>query len=234
MTNGQLDLWFWALSGPGIDPACYADMLSSDERARADRFVKPDHQDEYRVGRGKLRQILGRYTGINAANLRFDYNGFGKPGLVGGPSFNLSHSGGIACLAVHATQPLGVDIEAFRQVDDGVARRFFSATEYDALCALPPDRWSSGFFRCWTRKEAFVKACGPGLSMPLDSFDVTLAPDQPARFTRIEGYSCSDWQLIHMGLHDAMVGAVAIQSPTPIQVVLRDAPKDLRDQIYFA
>lgn len=225
-----IDIWIWALSGP---TAQFDDVLSPDEHARADRFVNPKHGDAYRTGRGRMRQILAEYLGLQPQVLQFQYNAYGKPSLDQDIHFNLSHSGGLACLAMCKDLPLGVDIEAYRAVETGVAERFFSTAEFNSLSALPKDRWNDGFFRCWTRKEAIVKACGPGLSMPLDSFDVTLGPDQPARLLRLEGEDPSGWRLRHIQITPTLVGALAIETRAPIELVLKDAPPELKDQILF-
>lgn len=193
----NIDLWFWSLDQPPDRVDQLAAHLSADETARAARFIHDIHRDQYLAGRGRLREILADYAGDNPANLRFDYRKEGKPSLPLGPAFNLSHSGGWAALAVGQDVPIGIDIEAFRPVDEGIARRFFSAREYADLSALPKAQWEAGFFNCWTRKEAVIKAIGLGLSMPLDSFDVTLAPAKTVRLTRLEGQptQAADWSL---------------------------------------
>ncbi|MFC2966692.1 4'-phosphopantetheinyl transferase family protein [Acidimangrovimonas pyrenivorans] len=200
-----IDLWLWPLTGGGAH-------LSPDEAARADRFVYHRHAEAFRAGRSRLREILAGYRGMSPAALRFSYSDHGRPSLAGGPEFNLSHSGGWAALAV-SERPLrlGIDIEAHRTVEEGIARRFFSPAEQRALAALPGAEWQAGFFRCWTRKEALVKACGPGLSMALDSFDVTLAPGE-ARLTRIEGGTAADWALADLDVGPGMAGAVAAET----------------------
>ncbi len=219
----EIDLWMWPLDqDTGRDADCAA-RLSPDEAARAARFVHAAHARRYRAGRGRMREILAGYSGVDPAALVFDYNPQGKPGLADGPAFNLSHAAGWAALVVSvAPVALGVDIEALRPVEDAVARRFFSNRENAALSRLTPDCWPDGFFRCWTRKEAFIKACGPGLSMPLDSFDVTLTPDTPARLERISGRSSApaDWSLHHLDLGPRLLGAIAVKNRgRPVRIV---------------
>jgi 4'-phosphopantetheinyl transferase len=221
----EVDLWIWSLGG---DPGPLAAHLSPEEEARAARFVRPGDGDAYRIGRGRLRAILGGLTGTAPGALVFDTNPQGKPSLAGGPSFNLSHSGGLAVLAVGpAGTALGIDIEAPRAVEEGVARRFFSPAEQAALAGWPGD-WLDGFFRIWTRKEAVVKGCGPGLSMPLDCFDVTL--DDAPRLTRLDypGQRVADWQMRHLGLGTAHLGALAVAcGARPLSVRLREGPAGL-------
>lgn len=221
-------LYFWRLTDPAEADA-FARHLSPDETTRAARFVFEKDRIAYRIGRGRLREILGMLIGQPPEALRFTYGDHGKPALPGGPAFNLSHSDGLACLAV-ADRALGVDIEAHREIEDGVAERFFSPTEYAALSALPASGWTDGFFRCWTRKEAVVKAMGDGLSIPLDRFDVTLGPGAPPRMTRLDPAhgAVAGWRLAHLDLGPGLTGALAANTGgTPLEIVVRDAPDDL-------
>lgn len=221
-------LHFWRLTDAGA-AGPLARHLSEDETARAARFVFEKDQIAYRIGRGRLREILGAATGQAPAALRFSYGDHGKPFLPGGPEFNLSHSDGLACLAI-SDRVLGVDIEAHREIEDGVAERFFSPTEYAALSALTAEEWIPGFFRCWTRKEAVVKAMGDGLSIPLDRFDVTLGPGAPARMTRLDPAhgTLAGWRLAHLDLGPGMVGALAMETGgEALAPELREAPEGL-------
>lgn len=215
MATHEVDIWYWPLDVDAARHDALFALLSEDERSRCFSFVQQRHQRQFAVGRGQLRETLGAYVGAAPADLRFSYNPFGKPAFEGaGPHFNLSHSGGWAALAVCSTAPIGIDIEAFRPIEDGIAKRFFAPAEYATLNALPGHLWQQGFYRCWTRKEAFIKACGPGLSMPLDSFEVTLTPDEPPRFLRIDDphYSCENWSLSHLDLGPDLVGAVTLDT----------------------
>lgn len=209
-----VDLWLWPLAH---DPG--AGLLSPAERARAARFVRPADAVAYRAAHAGLREILGAITGQAPAALAFEISAQGKPLLPGGPAFNLSHSGGWAALAV-APVAVGVDIEAERPVEPEVATRFFSAAEQAALAPLAGAAWRQAFFRIWTRKEAFVKALGLGLSHPLDSFDVTA--DAGARLTRHAAGNPADWALIDLPLGPGWAGAVAVQTGgSPARVTLR-------------
>lgn len=218
-----LDLWLWPLAPPC--PPALAAHLSPTEAARAARFVNPDHGEAYRIGRGRLREILAQMTGGPPAYLDLRTASHGKPWLPGGPRFNLSHSGGWAALAVtQAPLDLGLDIEAFRPVEPGVAHRFFAPGENTSLAALPSRDWAAGFFRCWTRKEAVVKAVGDGLSIPLNAFDVTLAPGDAAEVTRMDPDlgAARDWRLTHLDLGPTFVGAIATRPATPLTITLRE------------
>ena len=208
----KLDLWLWPLD-QATDASCTA-YLSADEVDRAARFVHASHASQFRAARGRMRKILSGYLNRDPASLNFGYHPQGKPYLKDGPLFNLSHSGRLAALVVGGDCELGIDIEAFRPVEHDIADRFFSPIEVMSLNAIPPDQWVDGFFRCWTRKEAVIKALGPGLSVPLNSFDVTLLPDAKAQVSRIEGQKTGpdDWKLIHLDIRGDMVGAIAVAS----------------------
>jgi 4'-phosphopantetheinyl transferase len=191
-------------------------LLSPDERARADRFVHSRDKERYIAGRGRLRQLLGAYVGVPPEALGFVYDENGKPSLgePGGPFFNLTHSHGLAALAVTGACPIGIDIEEVSWCDLELAKRFFSPREYEALLALPEADRALGFFQCWTRKEACVKVHGAGL-MALDEFAVSLAPRTDAsilwtseRFRSEE----SSWRLVSFEPAPDFAGAVAAQT----------------------
>lgn len=201
----------------------YHGLLSADEHARAARFVKPQDADSFTAGRARLREILGAETGCDPARLVFDYGPQGKPSLGNGPAFNLSHSGGMAALAIADKATLGIDIEKIRPVEKDVAHRFFSNQENQDLDRVPPAQWLEGFYRCWTRKEAVIKAVGQGLSMPLDSFDVTLLADAPAKLCRIVNGDARDWQLAHINPAQGFMGALAVRTDgTPLVLNWRE------------
>lgn len=226
----DVSLHFWALDAPGSTVEDLARHLSPDETARAARFVFDRDRIAHVLGRGRLREILGARTGTAPAALRFDYGAHGKPALAGGPFFNLSHSGGLACLAISETADLGCDIEAFRFVEEGVAERFFAPAEHAARLALPEAERQAAFFRIWTRKEAVVKAIGDGLSIPLDAFDVTIDAGTPPRMTRLDPAHgvAAEWRLAHLDLGPAMVGALAIRAEgRPVAITLAECPEDV-------
>ena len=216
-----VDFWLWSLTTDAAEDARLSAHLSPDEAARADRFVDPAHGVAYRAGRGRMREVLAGYLSQLPSELAFTYNPQGKPSLPNGPAFNLSHAGGFAALGVVPTgERIGVDIEAFRAVEDGVAQRFFAAAEYSELSDLPEDQWAAGFFRCWTRKEAIVKGYGPGLSMSLSDFEVSLRPEDPAELRVMAGQDPHDWKMVHLDLGGQSVGAIAVESfGRDIQVV---------------
>jgi 4'-phosphopantetheinyl transferase len=164
-----------------------------------------------------LRQLLGRRLGIDPAAVALEVSEHGKPtfGAAHRPSdlaFNVSHSGSLAVYAFARRRAVGVDIEELRDIPDaeGLAARFFAPTEIAAFRAVSPDRRNLAFLACWTRKEAFVKAIGAGLSHPLDAFDVTVDPEGPARITRIGARSSGDlgWSMASFRPRDGYIGAL--------------------------
>lgn len=167
----------------------YASLLSPEEWGRARRFRFERDRRRFTVARGVLRTLLGQYLGIDSRSIEFSYASHGKPFLAGALSaqrlyFNVSHSGELALYAIAREREVGVDIELVHTIDDAqqIAERFFSLAENAALRALPAEVKEEAFFTCWTRKEAYIKALGEGLSLPLHEFDVSLTPGEPARF----------------------------------------------------
>ena len=194
--------------------------LTEDEQYRADRFHFKHDRSHFINARGILRDLLGRYLGARPDALRFEYTKYGKPSLVkefGGPalSFNLSHSNGIALFAFTTGRDLGIDVEWIRPdvADEQIAERFFSANEVNTLRAIEAGAQAEAFFNCWTRKEAYIKARGEGLSMPLDRFAVSLRPGEAAALL----YTCagteetSRWRLVELFPGAGFVGALAVE-----------------------
>jgi 4'-phosphopantetheinyl transferase len=186
---GDVHVWIALLDE--LDGAALRAPLSADERARGGRFHFERDRRRFVSARGLLRTLLGRYLEVDPATLGFGYGSRGKPFLAGCDElrFNVSHSAGLALLAFARGCELGVDIEQERPLPESeeIALRYFSAWEGAELRRLREDERGAAFFRCWTRKEAFIKATGDGLSRPLDAFDVSLAPGEPARLLRVLG-----------------------------------------------
>lgn len=163
-------------------------LLSRDERERAARFKFEKHRKHFIAARGQLRLLLAAYIGQEADQLCFSYNRFGKPSLEKSSSsqpmqFNISHSHEFALMAFHPEWELGVDIEWMKPDFDGLhlVKRFFSQNEQKQMEEVPDALKKEAFFNGWTRKEAYIKARGRGLNIPLAKFSVSLNPDQPAR-----------------------------------------------------
>jgi 4'-phosphopantetheinyl transferase len=181
-----------SLDCPQSDTKYLDNILAEDEINRANRFHFKKDRERFVAGRGLLRMILSSYVGMPANEIIFTYGCHGKPGLRrhdGRPAieFNLAHSAGTAIYAITRDRPVGIDIEL---VDhefpiESVAERFFSKVEVAAFRSLPRDMQRIAFFKCWTRKEAFIKALGDGLSCPLADFDVFLTPGERARLLKV-------------------------------------------------
>jgi 4'-phosphopantetheinyl transferase len=208
----EVALHIWPLDVGEDERARLFELLSADERARASRFVFERDQKRFAVARGRLRELLAEATGVKPASIAFATSAHGKPALVSGDlTFNLSHAGGLAALGIAREHAIGVDIEEVRPLKEDVAGRFFSAREVSALRALPAAEQVGAFYRCWTRKEAIVKAIGDGLSHPLDTFDVTIGLE--AKVERFEGErDASLWQLQHFDPAPGFAGAVACRT----------------------
>jgi 4'-phosphopantetheinyl transferase len=169
-----------------------AALLSDDERARATRFVFDRDRRRFIIGRARLRQLLAGRLDVPPGTISFVRGAHGKPALAdrfrdSRLCFNLSHCDDLAVYAFVRGRDVGIDVEAVRPLPDAdtMASRFFSTDERAAYMALPAGDRALGFFNCWTRKEAFVKAVGDGLSHPLDSFSVSLIPSEPAAIVRV-------------------------------------------------
>jgi 4'-phosphopantetheinyl transferase len=194
-------------------------LLSADELARADRFVFAKDRQAFTVAHGVMRQILADTLRLSPHELAFQTNEYGKPHLVGQVlPFNLSHSGDYGLLAVGEvgeTRPCGIDIEQLSRTINihDIAPHYFSPAEQTELYALPPAQQTSGFFKLWTRKEAYIKAWGMGLSLPLADFDITIS--EPPRLLRHVGQPSApeQWQIHHLELPipDYMAALVVAQ-----------------------
>lgn len=210
------------VAGLALEPAAVrasASLLSAAERERARRFAFGRDARRFIVGRGRLRQLLGARLGVRPESVELVYGARGKPALANSGRnslrFNLSHRDDLAVYALSWGCEVGIDVEAIRPLADAdaVAARFFSRPEHAAYRALDPRDRPLGFFQCWTRKEAFIKALGEGLSHPLDSFDVSLAPGAPAELLRVEAVPGDDrgWRLASFFPAPGFVAAVVAE-----------------------
>jgi 4'-phosphopantetheinyl transferase len=185
----EIDLWIWSSRDGNVSVPDVDHVLSAEEKARAARFVFERDARRFTTRRFRVREILAAYLACEPAAISFVAGEHGKPFLHpehnSDLQFNLTHSEDLAILAVARGLEMGVDVECMRPVEERIADRFFSPAEQRALANLPPEWATRGFFECWTAKEAFVKARGTGLSLPLDSFDVSLGPGVPSAILRI-------------------------------------------------
>ena len=222
LASDELHSWCASLDVPPDTSARLYATLTSEERTRSARFRFERDRQRFIVAHGVLRDLLGRYLQSQPGRIRYVYNAFGKPSLSpefgSRLTFNLSHSAGLALIAIAAHSSVGIDLEYIRaQSDDAeVARRFFSAAEVDGLHTLPSHLYAEAFFSCWTKKEASLKACGEGLAIPLDSFSVPLTTDPT--HTPVDLYVASDnivparrWSLYTLQPAPGYIGALAIE-----------------------
>lgn len=193
-----------------------ASLLSPDEHTRAARFRFNRHRRRYVAARGRLRLILGRYLDRAPEAIAFQYGPQGKPWL---PSleFNVSHTGDVALYAVTRERRVGIDVEAARALADAdrIVDRFFSAREVEAYRALSSAKRARAFVTCWTRKEAFIKAIGEGLSHPLDTFDVTVQADEPAALLALnrDPQAAARWHMQALPVGAGYAATVVAEDP---------------------
>lgn len=218
----EVHVWTASRDAPDDDTVeAMRALLTDDERRRADRFAFLHDRRRFAIGRGLLRIILGRYLDLAPGSLRFVANGHGKPGLdpsfhVSMPiRFNLAHSGPWVVYALTLGREIGVDIEHIRPEFGGfaIAERFFAPAEVAELRGLPDEARSLAFFHGWTRKEAYIKAKGKGLALPLDQFEVAITPDRPASLlaTRPDPLEAARWSLIEIPAEPGFVAALCVE-----------------------
>lgn len=217
----DLHVWFADLdvSGDGLEHLeC---TLSVDERDRANRFCFDALRRRFVAARGLLRVLLGRYLREDPSRLEFHYGNRGKPTLTSMPHggvdlrFNVAHSEGHALYALTRGRDVGVDLEHVHSIAeiDTLADRCFSPAEQAAWRAVPGTLQMQAFFNGWTRKEAFIKAVGEGLSYPLDRFTVSLAPGEPARLLRVDDdpLGAVRWRLHDLQPHPSYSAALVVE-----------------------
>jgi 4'-phosphopantetheinyl transferase len=228
--EGEVHLWRIGLELPPEHVLMLWGRLTAAEHARADRFRAPDDRDRFRTSRAILRQLLGSYLNEAPKALRLATEENGKPILVCRVAkaektplqFNLSHTDRLALCAVTRRRRVGIDIERVRPIPafGEFAQRFFSPVERERLFALPEPCRHDAFFQCWARKEAYLKARGEGLSRSLASFDVSVAPGEPARLlaTRPDASEASRWSLARIDAGPGYAAALAVEGSGPFAV----------------
>jgi 4'-phosphopantetheinyl transferase len=220
LNQKEVHLWWAWLKRPDAQVQRLIATLSADELIRADRFRFERDRQRFIVRRGLLRTILGCYLGIAPDRVLIAYGYYGKPTLADNHSrstlcFNLSHSNGLALYAVTSKREIGVDIEWIRAIPEAeqIAEQFYSVSESAAFRALSAEKKQEAFFNCWTRKEAYIKARGEGLSIPLSQFEVSLIPGEPASLLNVEQHpeEVSRWSLHALSPAPGYIAALAIE-----------------------
>lgn len=215
---GEVHIWHWAPVCPPSEVDELWNILAENERERAQRYRFPKHRNEFVINRARVRGILARYVAKAPQDLVFEYSPHGKPSLEGvqGWRFNLSHTEGLAALAVVQGREIGIDVERIRPQSDArrIAERFFSVPERQSLQAFSGDALDHAFFRCWTRKECYIKAKGEGLSLPLHQFDVSLGEGEPAMLlsTRPDPKEAEEWVMYDLALKPGYAAALAVSA----------------------
>lgn len=220
LPQNEVHLWRVDLDAISDNEPRWQEVLSPDESTRAARFRFPTDRQRFMSSRAMLRMILACYLSTDPKIVAFSYSNKEKPLL--GPAcadseinFNVSHSAGLALLAFARGREIGVDVEQVRRDFDveAIAQRFFSAQERKQLAALPAEDRFQGFFRCWTRKEAYIKATGKGLSLPLHQFDVSIeVGDRNALLsTRPQANEAAHWSLREVPAGSGYEAAVCVR-----------------------
>ena len=204
-------------------------ILSADELARAQHFVRAADAQRFIATRAILRRLLGSYLGIKPCALRFEYGRYGKPSLTGAVEgalcFSVAHSADAALVAVARGRRIGVDLELIRNPAPlDVARQFFAPDELRALLSLPSAEQTTAFYRCWTRKEAYLKAKGVGLSAPLDTFAVTHSPaaSRALSWSQLDPEGVWRWAFLDLPSCGGFAASVVVETTSPREEVRCD------------
>ena len=221
LCEDEVHVWRACLDHPGVDRKFLWQVLADNEQARANRFYFPIDRERFVVARGLLRIILSKYLGLGPEQLRFNYNEQGKPFLAKehaqarSLSFNLSHSHGVALYAITCKREIGVDLEYIKPgfAEAEIIGQIFSPRELLQFKALPAGIRQQAFFNCWTRKEAFVKATGIGLSLAPNQFEVIFIPDELAALLYVPDgkVEISRWDLRSLKVGTDYAAALAVE-----------------------
>ena len=220
LTHDDVHVWRVALEVHEGVVRQLEDRLAADEQLRADRFQFAQDRRRFVVRRGVLRAVLGWYLGTRPERLRFECNRHGKPSLAGQTGvrpirFNLAHSADLAVIAVTHGREVGVDVERLDARVDSleIAERFFSPREAAALRGRSPSAQTRAFFHCWTRKEAYLKARGMGVTWPLDRVEVSVSPGRAALLNVCDDPAeLSRWSVQDLNPEPGYVGALVVES----------------------
>lgn len=210
-----MHIWRIPLAANAATLASYHRLLAPEENARAARFHFEIHRTRFVIARARLRILLASYLKCEPADLAFSYTEHGKPYLSGAwLMFNLSHAHEMAVVGVARNRAIGVDIEHIRAelAGEEIAERYFASAEVCALRSFPPEEQPAAFFRCWTRKEAYIKARGEGLSMPLADFEVCLEDKEDLPLVNYkDANEAARWKLHNITVQEGYAAALAVE-----------------------
>jgi 4'-phosphopantetheinyl transferase len=219
LSRDHIDVWLCNLKHLSSETDKFYVLLSDDERERADKLKIEDKQQQFIIARGYLRQCLGLLTKTNPTEFVFDYLDHGKPVLKNNKkyndiTFNVSHSYDLALIAISLKRIIGIDIEKINQQSDPLplVTRFFSKAEQAEFNALSETIRAKAFCACWTRKEAFIKAIGNGITYGLDSFDVTIDPEIQTPEINLLKPSVETWSAINLPINDEYMACLVNNS----------------------
>jgi 4'-phosphopantetheinyl transferase len=217
LRNDEVHVWQVELNAWEKEADSLFELLNPEERERAARFKFPAPRNQFLISRALLRQALGRYLKIEACDIHFRATANGKPELAEGRDlhFNLSHTEGVTVFAMARHRQVGVDVERIRQDTNALelAERFFSAQEVQWLRSQPSSEHIPSFFSCWTAKEAYIKAQGEGLSLPLDSFGVLPRPESTQLQLKVydDPEESKRWSMWRLDLGPGLRAALAVE-----------------------
>jgi 4'-phosphopantetheinyl transferase len=221
LTGRHVHIWASSLDKPAACTSSLGSILSVDERKRSQQFKFEADRTRFIAGRGLLRNILGAYVQTDPAKLSFTYSPRGKPNLGTTPEqgtlhFNVAHSKDLILIALTRACAVGIDVEWIHPMNDAedIAARFFSPRESAKLMALANDQRNPAFFNLWTRKEAWLKATGDGISEMLNQVEVSCVPDEPARVLAISGNveAAQRWTMLGLSPAPGFAAAVAAEA----------------------
>ncbi len=216
MKSDEVHIWLASLDIDRTSLKNLKKILSEDEIKRAEKFYFEKDKNHFIACRSILRNILSLYLNVPAGDIKFSYNPYGKPSVPEKKiSFNLSNSYGLAIYGITCDKEIGIDIEHIPEDFswEEIVEQFFSKKEIMELYKTPCDMRKKAFFNCWTRKEAYIKAKGMGLSIPLDSFDVSLIPGEPVKLLEVRGKKeeKSRWFLKEILINNNYISALAVE-----------------------
>lgn len=216
LADDEVHVWHFSLDLPEEAFGPLLELLDDEEKDRASRFKFPAPRSQYIASHAFLRTVLGRYLQTDSSDIRYRISTHGKPELIEGDlRFNLSHTEGAAVVAIARRRPVGVDVERVRENLEPLelADRFFSRQEAEWLRTQPDSQRIPAFFACWTAKEAYIKACGGGLSIPLAGFSVIPHSGQPELKLEIQGKpdDSERWSMWQLDLGASLRSALAVE-----------------------
>jgi len=218
LAPNQIHIWRMFLNQPTEKTQQLSQILSPEENNKANRFYFEKDRHKFILSRGTLRTILSQYLNFPPQNLKFTYSKQGKPTLLTETPiyFNLSHSHEITLYAITLNREIGIDLEFLRPITEAenIVKNYFSNKESALFNTISSDQKPEAFFNAWTRKEAYLKATGQGLSQPLKEVEVNFTPGEPAKLLSIKGdtQKASEWTLKHLIPHPNYIACVAISA----------------------